>query len=177
MCERGVPSHRQRRPRLLPAACSSGGQAIGLSALREEGIGSDPVFANVHRQLAEAGVEFETPFDVVEEAGSGLSDRMMHKVEGDASVVLLPAKEALARGNINFIRYELNELLQLFRINLEPACADYRKVALGEIRTSLLKHSDIKRFSLQFSPRDKSRGRAERCLWVNVFRQDSRATG
>src|SRR6266853_5411902 len=124
--------------------------------LREEGIGSDPVFADVQRQLAEAEVEFQTPFTVAEETGAGLSDRMMHKIEEDASVVLLAAKEALARGNINFIRYELNELLQLFRINLEPACADYRKVALGEIRTSLLKHSDIKRFSLQFSPRDKS---------------------
>lgn len=39
--------------------------------LREEGIGSDPVFANVHRQLAEAGIEFETPFDVGEHSGSG----------------------------------------------------------------------------------------------------------
>ena len=29
---------------------------------REEGIGSDPVFASVHRQLTEAGIEFETPF-------------------------------------------------------------------------------------------------------------------
>ena len=54
--------------------------------------------------------------------GSGLSDRMMHKVEEDVSVVLPAAKEALARGNINFIRYELNELLQLFRINLDPNC-------------------------------------------------------
>ena len=39
--------------------------------LREEGIGSDPVFANVHRQLAEAGIEFETPFDVGEHSESG----------------------------------------------------------------------------------------------------------
>ena len=38
--------------------------------------------------------------------------------------------------------------------------------ALGEIRASLLKHSDIGRFSLKFGPRDKSRGRAERCLWA-----------
>ena len=37
----------------------------------------------------------------------------MHKVEEDVSVVLRAAKEALARGNVNFIRYELNELLQL----------------------------------------------------------------
>jgi hypothetical protein len=84
--------------------------------LRAEGVGSDPIFANVHRQLAEAGIEFETSFDVAGETGSGLSDRMMHKIEEDASIVLLAAKEALARGNINFIRYELNELLQLFRI-------------------------------------------------------------
>jgi hypothetical protein len=53
---------------------------------------------------------------------------MMHKIEEDASVVLPAAREALRRGNVNFIRYELNELLQLFRINLDPACADYRKV-------------------------------------------------
>ena len=85
----------------------------------------------------EVSDEFETPFNLLEETGSGLSDRMMHKVEEDASVVLLAAKEALARGNINFIRYELNELLQLFRINLDPTCADYRKVALAVIKAEV----------------------------------------
>src|ERR1700737_4871497 len=105
--------------------------------LREEGIGSDPVFASVHRQLVDAGIEFETPFEVAEETGSGLSARMMHKIEEDASGVLSAAKDALARGNVNFIRYELNELLQLFRINLDPACADYRKVALAVIKAEV----------------------------------------
>jgi hypothetical protein len=52
--------------------------------LREEGVGSDPIFADVHRQLTAAGIEFKTPFDVPEQTGSGLSDRMMHKVEEDA---------------------------------------------------------------------------------------------
>jgi uncharacterized protein DUF6538 len=111
--------------------------------LREEGIGSDPVFANVRRQLSEAGIEFKTAFDVAEETGSGLSDRMMHKIEEDASIVLPAAREALARGNINFIRYELNELLQLFRINLDPACADYRKVALAVIRAEVRALEDV----------------------------------
>ena len=111
--------------------------------LREEGIGSDPVFENVHRQLAEAGIEFEAPFDVAKETGSGLSDRMMHKIEDDASVVLRAAKEASARGNINFIRYELNELLQLFRINLDPTCADYRKVALAVIKAEVRALEDV----------------------------------
>src|SRR4249920_763276 len=49
--------------------------------LREEGIGSDPGFADVHRQLTEAGIEFQTPFTVAEQTGAGLSDRMMHKIE------------------------------------------------------------------------------------------------
>ena len=88
--------------------------------LREEGIGSDPVFASVHRQLTEAGIEFETPFKVTEQTGSGLSDRMMHKIEEDASVVLLAAKEALARGNINFIRYELNGCFSYFGSTWTP---------------------------------------------------------
>jgi integrase len=112
--------------------------------LREEGVGSDPGFASVHRQLVEAGVEFQTPFDVADQDGSGLSDRMMHKVEEDVSVVLPAAKEALRRGNVNFIRYELNELLQLFRINLDPTCADYRKVALAVIRAEVRALEDVR---------------------------------
>ena len=111
--------------------------------LREEGRGSDPVFSSVHRQLVDAGIEFETPFEVAEETGSGLSVRMMHKIEEDASVVLSAAKDALARGNVSFIRYELNELLQLFRINLDPACADYRKVALAVMKAEVRALEDV----------------------------------
>ena len=110
--------------------------------LREEGVGSDPMFAEVHRQLTEAGVEFESPFEVAI-ASSGLSDRIMHKIEEDASIVLPAAKEALARGNVEFIRYELNELLQLFRINLDPNCADYRKLALAVIRVEVRALEDV----------------------------------
>jgi len=112
--------------------------------LREEGIGSDPVFADVHRQLAEAGIEFETPFTVAGQTGAGLSDRMMHKIEEDVSIVLPAAKEALARGNVNFIRYELNELLQLFRINLDPTCAAYRKVARAVIEAWVRALEDVR---------------------------------
>src|SRR5439155_16820201 len=53
-------------------------------------------------------------------------------------IVLPIAKEALSRGNIEFIRYELNELLQLFRVNLDPNRPAYRRLALAIIRAEVL---------------------------------------
>jgi hypothetical protein len=68
---------------------------------------------------------------------------MMNKIEGAASDVLPLAREALARGNIEFIRYELNELLQVFRINLDPNCLDYRKLALAVIKAEVRALEDV----------------------------------
>jgi integrase len=53
-------------------------------------------------------------------------------------------RHLLARGNINFIRYELNELLQLFRINLDPNCQDYRKVAIAVIKAEVRALEDVR---------------------------------
>jgi hypothetical protein len=58
-------------------------------------------------QLTEAGVEFASPFEVPQ-SSSGLSERMMHKIDEDTSTVLPAVKAALARGNVDFIRYEVN---------------------------------------------------------------------
>ena len=44
--------------------------------LREEGIGFYPVFASVHRQLTQAGIEFETPFKVTEQTGSVCTENL-----------------------------------------------------------------------------------------------------
>jgi hypothetical protein len=123
-------------------------ELCGDEQTREEGIGSDPVYVAIHRQLTEAGIEFKSPFDVAEvagslAAGSGLSRRMMHKIEEDVSIVLPAAKEALARGNVNFIRDELNMLLPVFGINLDPACADYRKLALAVIKAFVRALEDV----------------------------------
>jgi integrase len=111
--------------------------------LREGGIGSDPLFADIHRQLTEAGIEFDTPFDPHTKNGSGLSPRMMHKIEESVSIVLPAAQRALARGDIDFIKYELNELLQVFRINLDPNCPDYRKLALAVTKANVRALKDI----------------------------------
>ncbi len=118
-------------------------ELVADEEIREGGAGSDPGFASIHRQLTEAGIEFTTPFTVAENTGSGLSDRMMLKIGESVSIVLPAAKEALARGNVNFIRYELNALLQVFQINLDPACADYRKVALAVIKAFVRALEDV----------------------------------
>ncbi len=79
-----------------------------------DGVGDDPLFASVHQQLSASEVEFESPLSI-EKVGSGLSDRMMHKIDEGSSIVLPALKEALARGNVEFIRYELNEVLQVLQ--------------------------------------------------------------
>ena len=38
-------------------------ELVADEEMREGGVGSDPGFASIHRQLTEAGIKFETPFD------------------------------------------------------------------------------------------------------------------
>jgi integrase len=100
--------------------------------LREDTRGSDPIYKDIHRQLTEAGIEFVTPFDLDSltlEPGKGLSPRMMHKIEESIAIVLPAIQQALARGDISIIRYEVDELLKVFQINLDPTSASYRKLA------------------------------------------------
>ena len=110
---------------------------------RQEGSAADDaLFASVREQLVAHGVEFTSPFEV-EMPRSGLSARALHKIEEDISIVLPAAKQALAQGKIDFIRYELNELLRLFRINLDPDCADYRKAAMALMRSWVRALQDV----------------------------------
>ncbi len=120
-------------------------QLIADQETREEGgAADDELYRDVGRQLTEAGVEFDTPYGAADvDQGHGLSNRMMHKIGEGASTVLSAAREALARGNVEFIRYELNELLELFRINLDPQCAAYRKLALEIIKAEVRALQDV----------------------------------
>ena len=110
--------------------------------LRAGGVRDDPLYADVHRQLTEAGVDFESPFSI-EKVGSGLSDRMMRKIDEGASIVLPALKQALGRGNVEFIRFEADEMLQVFRINLDQNCPDYRRLALAMMRAEVRALEDI----------------------------------
>lgn len=99
---------------------------------RIDGRGDDPMYASLHEQLTEAGVEFPTRYDLKSltlEPGRGLSQRMMEKIQEDATDMLSVAEDDLARGDIRHIRYEVNELLKVFQINLDQNCADYFRLA------------------------------------------------
>ena len=100
--------------------------------LREDSRGSDPLYASVHKQLAEADVAFAAQHDLKSltlDTGRGLSPRMMRKIETDTADMLAVAEDALARGDCTTIRYEVDALLEAFQINLDRSCADYRKLA------------------------------------------------
>jgi len=100
--------------------------------LREDTRGSDPLYDSIHQQLTQAGVEFSARYDPASltlEAGRGLSPRMMQKIEEHATDMLAVAEDALARGDIARIRYEVDALLVVFQINLDRSCDGYRKLA------------------------------------------------
>src|SRR5215467_4619860 len=90
------------------------------------------MYASIHQQLTEASIEFDARYDpkfLTLEPGRGLSPRMMEKIREDTEFVLAATQDALARGDIRHIRYEVNELLKVFQINLDPSCEGYRKLA------------------------------------------------
>jgi hypothetical protein len=70
---------------------------------------------------------------------------MMHKIEEDVAIVLPIAKHALARGTIDFIRHELDALLQVFRIKVDPQCPDYCKVAMAVMKAEVRLLEDIRK--------------------------------
>jgi integrase len=111
-------------------------ELAGDDELRTDGRGDDPMYVSIHRQLTEAGIESDAPYDLKSltlEPGQGLSKRMMERIEEDASAILSVAEDALARGDIRYIRYEVDALLEVFQINLDPSCEDYRKLSRAVI--------------------------------------------
>jgi hypothetical protein len=84
--------------------------------LREEGIGSARGSRMSTGSLPRPG-QSSIVRSRWEPARSGLSARMMHKIEEDVAIVLPAAKQALARGSIDFIW--LDTLLQVFRIDVD----------------------------------------------------------
>jgi hypothetical protein len=89
---------------------------------------SEAVFQDIARQLEEAGIKHNSPYRIGPVPEFGLSDREMDKIDQSIETVLPAAQRALATGDISSFTWEIDELLKLFRINLDRNSASYREL-------------------------------------------------
>jgi integrase len=113
--------------------------------VRREGTGTEPGFQSIAAQLTAAGVEFKTPFAIGALPEAGLSAREVHKRAEHLSWELAVTSEALARGDITVIREELEELLDVYQISLDPKCEAYRRLAMAVLGAHVKALKDIER--------------------------------
>ncbi len=73
------------------------------------------------------------------EPGRGLSEHVMESIQKDTEFVLAVTEDQLARGDIRHTRGDVDELLDVFQINLDPNCADYFKLARA-LQVAFVKH-------------------------------------
>ncbi len=90
---------------------------------------SEALFQDVVRQLEEAGINHNSPYAIGPVPEFGLSAREMDKINQEIDICLGGAQHALATGNISSFTWEIDELLKLFRINLDRNSASYRELA------------------------------------------------
>ncbi len=90
---------------------------------------SEALFQDVARQLEEAGINHNSPYAIGPVPEFGLSAREMDKINQEIAISLAGAQQALATGNISTFTWEIDELLKLFRINLDKTSASYRELA------------------------------------------------
>jgi hypothetical protein len=87
---------------------------------RIAGKGDDPLFVSVDANRAFGASPLEP--------GRGLSRPMMEAIQNDTALLLATTEDQLARGDIRLMRDDVDELLNVFQINLDPNCADYFKL-------------------------------------------------
>lgn len=66
--------------------------------------------------------------------GAGFNDRGMSVIDETISSDLAGSEKALARGDVSYVRGEVEELLGLFRINLNRKTHSYRKLGMAVLR-------------------------------------------
>lgn len=102
--------------------------------MRRDGTGSEPQFQSVARQLAAAGIQFDTQFHVGSAPEYGLSEREMQKRAADLEADVTLAQHALARGDISAVREQMEELLFIFRLNLDPKSVAFRELGMAVLK-------------------------------------------
>ena len=113
--------------------------------MRREGNWYERLFQDIARQLIDAGAELTTQFHVGAAPEYGLSEREMQKYSADLETYIGLAEHALARGDISSVREEIDELLNVFRINLDPKSLAFRQLGMA------IPKEDVRAFRAQNS--------------------------
>jgi hypothetical protein len=95
-----------------------------------DGTGSEELFQSIKAQLHDAGVAHQQQVPAEGKPAFGLSDREMLRLREGVEGAIACGKEALARGDISFVREELTELLDAFRVNLDRGSKAYRQLGI-----------------------------------------------
>lgn len=104
--------------------------------MRRDGTDGDEVYASVANQLMTHSNGPQTePIQL--QPTFGLTEREFAKNAETTDFVLPAAQDALARGDISFVADELDELLSLFRINLDRNSASYRQLGMAVLRENV----------------------------------------
>ncbi|HRF09991.1 MAG TPA: site-specific integrase [Xanthobacteraceae bacterium] len=64
----------------------------------------------------------------------GMSSREMRKTVEGVDIALAGSQTALAKGDTSGVEFEVDDLLDIFRINLDKKSASYRKLAMAVLR-------------------------------------------
>lgn len=99
--------------------------------VRRDGTGSEQVYRDVAKQLADLGIQVTTMFKPEPLPPFGMTERELTKRRNTVDVVLPEARAALARGDITFVDEDLDELMEVFRCALDPKSKAYK--ALGTV--------------------------------------------
>ena len=112
---------------------------------RHNGPASEQLFQSVTKQLCEAGIPSSTAFKVGSVPAYGLSDREMLKDKENLEGVLPLAQHALARGDLSHVVEELDDLLDVFQLNLDRASPAFQRLGLAVLRKQVSAFQAIQR--------------------------------
>jgi integrase len=117
----------------------------GDETIRREGTGTEAGFQSIAAQLAAAGIEPNTPFSIGALPEAGLSAREVYKRAEHLAWELDVTSYALARGDTTAIREELDALLDVYQLSLDPKCEAYRRLAMAVLSAHVKALKDIER--------------------------------
>ena len=101
--------------------------------LRFHGFGDEELFAAAHDEVIKAGGQAAWTKDE-NTTRFGLPDRGLAKLTETQEIVAPAMREALARGDVSIVEWEVNDLLEQHGLNLDPSSQAWHRVAVAVLK-------------------------------------------